>query len=286
MDDVRPCETYLIYYVPNVVTGASVVIGVVLAEVTDEPGSFADVRFLKQWNHVKAMFPTVDIGLLQAFELEFRRLLTAQDRAVFNYRGPLLPRRWLLGLALDSFSNSIVFSDAMVLMADEPRAELDKLANIYLQPPPGDERRGWDLTTRRGIKREMENQLRQANLLKIMRKDISASKYIGAGSRLRIDFGYKPNDVIHLLHAQHLVDAEPEITQLIHVYPLLREGIEREEHAMSTLTLVTENITESQNEEVAYSLSLLKEFEGQGLDVIPVGKFNAVVEAARQDMRV
>ena len=65
-----------------------------------------------------------------------------------------------------------------------------------------------------------------------------------------------------------------------------REGIEREEHAMSTLTLVTENITESQNEEVAYSLSLLKEFEGQGLDVIPVGKFNAVVEAARQDMRV
>lgn len=286
MDDVKACELYLVYYVPNVVTGTSVIIGVVLTEVGDEPGSFADVRFLKQWNHVKAMFSTADIGLLQAFEHEFHRLLTAQDREIFNYRGPLLPRRWLLGLALDSFSNSIVFSDATVLMASDPRAELDKLANIYLQPPPGDERRAWDLTTRRGIKREMENQLGQANLLKLMRKDISASKYIGAGSKFKIDFSYMPDGVVHLLHAQHLLDAEAAVTQIIHVYPLLREGIVREEHAMSTLTLVTEDITESHREAIEYSLGLLKEFEGQGLDVVPISRFDTVVEIARQEMRV
>jgi hypothetical protein len=280
----KPCELYFVHYIPNVVMGASVTIGIILVEVSDKSGSFADVRFLKKWGRVKAMFPTTDVMLLQEFEADFRQLLIAEEPRTFNYWGAMLPRRWLLRTALDSFSNAIVFSDPLGVMAFNPSEELDGMARVYLDAPAAAEREVWDLSTRRGIKRTVENGLRSAGIMELMMKDIPVSRYIGRPSKLRIDFGYQPNGILHLLHAQPLLNAEPEVTQLAHVYPILRDGIEREEHAMTTMTVLTEDILDSQNEEASYARALLEDYEG--LEVVPISRLDTVIERAIRELRM
>ena len=77
MADFKQCEFFLLRYVPDVVKGEFVNVGVVLLE--DGDGGFTDVRFTRDWRRVRCLDPEVDIELLESYEAELRRLL--QSRA-------------------------------------------------------------------------------------------------------------------------------------------------------------------------------------------------------------
>src|SRR5215831_17151445 len=94
MTDLRHCEFLVLRYVPDVVKGEFVNIGVVLLE--EGEGGFTDVRFTRDWRRVRCADPDADIELLESYEDELRRLLQSRLPEIINYRQPMSRREWLL----------------------------------------------------------------------------------------------------------------------------------------------------------------------------------------------
>src|SRR5580693_5558058 len=101
----RQCEFFLLRYVPDVVKGEFVNIGVVLLETGE--GGFTDVRFLRDWRRVRGADPEADIELLESYEEDLRRLLQSRMPEVINYRGSMSRREWLLAQMEQSFSGAL-----------------------------------------------------------------------------------------------------------------------------------------------------------------------------------
>jgi hypothetical protein len=114
---MRKLQFFTIRYVPKIVTGEFVNIGVILS---DPSGGFCGVRFLRDWEKVQGLDPDADIKMLEALcgdiEGHFRRGKGAE----------------ILKTMGDSFSNTIQLSPGTVCLADEPGKEIAKLASRHL----------------------------------------------------------------------------------------------------------------------------------------------------------
>jgi hypothetical protein len=136
----RQCEFFLLRYVPDALKEESVNLGVVLVEsgreiapadaTTHSSGTphedaagWADVRFVRDWRRLRCLDPDVDIEMLEALEREIRERLR-EDKA---------GREWLLKKMQDSFSSAIRLSPAKAVLAESPQAELENLAQLYLE---------------------------------------------------------------------------------------------------------------------------------------------------------
>src|SRR5271165_3343572 len=139
MAALKQCDFFLLRYVPDVVKGEFVNVGVVLLENGDggpSTGSgqaFTDVRFTRDWRRVRCLDPEVDIELLESYEAELRRLLQSRLPEVINYRGPMSRREWLLAQMRESFSGALELAPMNAVLTESPPAELSKLAQAYLE---------------------------------------------------------------------------------------------------------------------------------------------------------
>ena len=124
MAELQQCEFFLLQYVPNIVKGEFINIGVVLLHpgLGSTSGSMlADVRFTRDWQRVHSLDPDADLDLLAALESEVRaRLTTAGDRDKF------------LQLMNESFSGAIQLSEVKGCLTESPQREIDNLAALYL----------------------------------------------------------------------------------------------------------------------------------------------------------
>ena len=122
MADRRQLEFFLLRYVPDAVKDEFVNIGVVMIEAGTIGAGFADVRFTRDWRRVRCLDPDADVEMLAALEREIRgQLATTHDRDV------------LLRRLEDSFSNVIQLSPAKGCLAEDPVAEMETMASIYLE---------------------------------------------------------------------------------------------------------------------------------------------------------
>src|SRR5271170_7898474 len=108
MADLKQLEFYVSRYVPYVVKGEFVNIGVLLLEPGLDGFGFADVRMTSDWRRVRCLDPHVDIELLQGLEGYIRMQLHSQDVGLL-----------LLKLE-DSFANLIQISARQVCLAADP----------------------------------------------------------------------------------------------------------------------------------------------------------------------
>src|ERR1700738_874788 len=126
------CEFFLIRYVPDVVKGEFVNIGVLLREAggdapgVDTPGG-AVVRFTRDWSRVKCMDADADIGLLEGLEAEIAaRLQTGvQDSPGIK---PVME------ILQDTLSNSVQMTEVKACLAESLPAELEQLMKMYVEP--------------------------------------------------------------------------------------------------------------------------------------------------------
>ena len=63
----RPCEFFLVRYVPDTIKGEFINIGIILRRV-EETGSSAVVRFTRNWRRVLCLDPDADVHLLEGLE--------------------------------------------------------------------------------------------------------------------------------------------------------------------------------------------------------------------------
>ena len=118
MSERLQCEFSLIRYVPDVVKGEFVNIGVVLHEAG---GAGAVVRFTRDWARVRCMDAEADVALLEALESEIAERIQGSAVAYGKTTWELLE---------DSLSNSVQLTEKRATLAENMAAEIDQLKRM------------------------------------------------------------------------------------------------------------------------------------------------------------
>jgi hypothetical protein len=290
----KQCEFFLVRYVPDVVRGEPVNIGLVLLE--DGGADFTGVRFTRDWRRVRCADPDVEVEFLESYEDEFRRLLESRAPEIINYRGPMSRREWLLGQMQQSFSGALELAPMGAVFTESPRAALGELAQRYVEP---NQRGTRAQAGRRAIFNAMRDAFEQAGVWQFMLKNIEVAQYTRQGDPLKIDCGYKAprtspkgdfalngagaNGVIHLFHAVSLGTDVNSAKLLAFSYSDLRDGLEQKEHAMSDLTAITDDGLDLNDEGVAFALATLQD---SNIAVAQVSQMPAIAERARLELKI
>lgn len=204
MVDLKQLEFCLLRYVPNIVRGDPVTIGLLLFEPQPDGFGFADVRMTSDWRRVTCIDRHADIELLQALEADFRtRLRQPQDVGS------------LLHTLEDTFANLIQISPRQMCRAEEPTRELETLCSLYLDEPqlealPAANRR---MGERALILSQIRDAFTRAGIWGLIGTEIPAAKYTEKkGDPLVFDFGYEVGNQVRFFQS---VPLKASITQAI-----------------------------------------------------------------------
>lgn len=278
MADFKQCEFFLLRYVPDVVKGECVNIGVVLLE--ESGNGFTGVRFARDWRRVRRLDPEVDIELLESYEAELQRLLESHQPEMINYRGPMSRREWLLAQMQQSFSGALQLAPMTAVFTESPPIELGKLAQMYLESTMRGHRA---LSGRRVIVDAMRDAFEKTGVWKFMRREIAVAQYTRQGDPLKIDCGYRPNGVLHLFHGLSLATNADSAKILAYSYSDMRDGLLEAEHASCDLTAITEDELDPHDEGVAFALATLRDSE---IEVARVTDLPQIAERARVELKL
>ena len=161
MRERLPCEFFLIRYVPDVVKGEFVNIGVLLREAGAAKADSAVVRFTRDWSRVKCMDSDADIGLLEALEGEIgARLLTVGTDGV-----GIKP---VVEILQDTLANSVQMTEVKACLAESLPAEIEQLMKMYVEPLKVKVER--KRTGRAAIAGAMRTEFERAGVWRLMRK--------------------------------------------------------------------------------------------------------------------
>ena len=276
----KHCDFFLLRYVPDVVEGVGVPIGIILLE--EGPQGFTGVRFARNWERVRQIDPAADIELLSSYEAELQRLLESRIPEIINYRGPMSRRDWFLAQVQHSLSGAIQLDSAMGVQTASPADELVTLAKAYLDKTrhPSIEKA---VPGRRAVYGTMRGAFEKAGVWNVMLKDIKAATYTHPGDPFRVDCGYRADNVIHLFHALSLAADVNSAKVLAFTYSEMREGLHQSEHVMSDLTAITEDELDPHNEAVAFALATLL---GSDIAIDKVGNMPQIAERARIELKL
>jgi Protein of unknown function (DUF3037) len=279
-----PCEFFLIRYVPDVVKGEFVNIGVLLREAEDAPGAGAPdsavVRFTRDWSRVKCMDADADIGLLEALEGEIGARL--------QMRGQDAPGiKPVMEVLEDTLSNSVQVTEVRACLAESLPAEMEQLMRMYVEPLKAKISR--QRTGRSAIAGAMRTEFERAGVWGLMRKRIAASLYTRAGDPMKIDCGYRPNGVIRMFQAVSLEGDVEAAKGLAYSAPQLIEGVQRVESARLELTAIVEPlraVSDLEDEAMERYRFGVEAMERQEIRVVTLSDLARVAETARMELRV
>jgi len=270
MGDRRQLEFFLLRYVPDAVKDEFVNIGLVMVEAGANGGGFADVRFTRDWRRVRCLDPQADVEMLAALEREIRgQLATTRDREV------------LLRRLEDSFSNVIQLSPAKGCLAEDPVAEIEAMASMYLETAKVGGKH--EVSGRQRILGKMRDAFEQAGVWVLMHKQIAVAEYTHKGDPLKIDCSYQPNGVIKMFQAVSLESDVDSAKVLAFSYPKIVDGLAKKEKATAVLTAVVEDDLDRSDEAVLFALATLGQ---SGIRVASSGQMSKIAEVARREMRV
>ena len=280
MPERLPCEFHLIRYVPDVVKGEFVNIGVLLREAGSARIE-TRVKFTRDWSRVRCMDADADTGLLESLEAEIAaRLLlpvTARD-----------PKE-VLAVLEDSLSNSVQMTEPRATLAESMITGMEELMRLYVEPmkvPRVRTRSG-----RAQIQATMRNEFERAGVWALMRKRISAAMYTRAGDPLRLDCGYRAGaetaGIVKMFHAVSLEGDVEAAKGLAFSAPRLREGVDRVEGAKLELTAVVEpysKVSAGEDEAGERYRFGVEAMERELIRVVTVNDLARAAETARREL--
>jgi len=271
MPDRLQCEFSLIRYVPDVVKGEFVNIGVVLRA----PGGNSTVRFTRDWGRVRCIDPDADTDLLESLESEVAARLERGVELTINAKP-------MLETLEDSLSNSVQITEMRATLAESLPAEMEQLLRMYVEPlkAPAIKRAR---TGRAAIAATLRDEFERAGVWKLMRKRIAAAQYTQAGDPLKLDCGYR-NGKVRIFHAVSLDTDIEGAKGLAYSAEALRRGVLRDEGVDLELTAVVEPVRAvSDEEQYAFGLSVM---EREAIRVLTVSDLGRAAETARRELRV
>ena len=266
MTDHKQCEFFLLRYVPDAVKNEFVNFGVVM--IGDD--GFAEVRLTKDWRRVRCLDPDADVDMLVAMEEAIRGKLQSAGG-----------KDEVLRMIGDSFSNTVQLSAATACLAEDPAAEVERLAEMYLETVRRERSR--EVSGRQAIRLQMEDAFKRYGVWDLLSKNVPMAKYTRSGDPLKLDCGYRPNGVIKLFHAVSLATDVNAAKVLAFSYPQIAEGITRVERAKSELTAIVEHGLDRGDEQIGFALETL---ERSRIAIATTADMDQVAQRARLELRV
>lgn len=268
MADRRQLEFFLLRYVPDAVRDEFVNVGVVMIEAGANGGGFADVRFTRDWRRVRCLDPQADVEMLEALEREIRgQLATTRDREV------------LLGRLEDSFSNVIQLSPAKGCLAEDPVAEIEAIASLYLETAKVGGKR--EVGARQKILGRMRGAFEQAGVAKFV-LPVPVAPYTKPGDPFQFDFGYRVGGEIKLFHAVSLKASTDAAVLLAVRYPRIALVMSKVAEAVPVLTAVIDDDLDRGHDSVQFALSMM---EDEKIRIRIAAEMPLIAEVARRELR-
>ena len=265
MADERACEFYLLRYVPNIVRGEFVNLGVLVYDA--QAKRLLPPRLLEDFRRVRRLHPWADLDVLRGLEAQIEAEAPQQNGDLRTY----LER-------LQQYSNVLEFSEPKAVLTTDPEAELERLFETYVAEPryPGrvaaavERSRAW-------IRSQLNTALRGAGLWQQLKHGVPVEEFTHKGDRFRFDFGWHRNGSRGFLHALAL---EREVDRA----KVLAYTVERMQTRLTAqkLTATCTAIVEAPpgNETAELSARILAE---QKIAVVPVAALDGfTAELARQ----
>jgi hypothetical protein len=268
MADRRQLEFFLLRYVPDAVKDEFVNVGVVMIETGTNGGGFADVRFTRDWRRVRCLDPQADVEMLAALEREIRgQLVSTHDRDV------------LLRRLEDSFSNVIQLSPAKGCLADDPAAEIEAMASLYLETAKVGGKR--EVSGRQRILGRMRNAFEQAGIARFV-LPVPVAPYTKPGDPFQFDFGYRVAGEIKLFQAVSLKAGVDAAVLLAARYPRIVPVMSKMVEAAPALTAVIDDDLDRGHENVQFALSMM---EDEKIRIAVEAEMPMIAEVARRELR-
>jgi hypothetical protein len=268
MSKPKRCEFLLVRYVPDVVKGEFVNIGVVLLQ---EEGGIAEARFTRDWRRVHRLDPAADVEMLAAVGTEVQQALVAGG----------VDRARILHLLDDCCANNVQASVPQALLTEAPKRELERLAEMYVERAARSGPR--DSAGRAAIVAHMRHAFEGAGVWPMMFKKISVAPYTHPGDPLKIDCGYRPNGTFKLFQAVPLEAGVDVAKVLAFTYPQIREGVARALNASTELAAIVEDRLPRERPDIAFAIATL---ERSSVQVATTSDLPQLAETARRELRV
>jgi hypothetical protein len=263
-DGLKQCDYFVLRYAPSATSEEFVNVGVVLRERASGAARF---RMAKDWNRVRCIDPAADVETL-AQVLEFVQHELHHDR------------EFILKRIYESFSNALQISDVKACLTEDPAAEMETLARMYLEAPRKSRVR--ESSARAKIVGAMREEFMRAGVWELMWKRVPASEYTRKGDPLRIDCGYKPNGIVKLFHGVSLASDSDVAKVLAFSYPQLKAGIAKQLDAETRLTAIVDSL-ETVEEEAKFARETL---EGVGIELALTSELPQLAGGARVELKV
>ncbi len=230
-----PCEFFLIRYVPDVVKGEFVNIGVLLREAAGSGMRTPQVKFTRDWGRVRCMDAEADVALLEGLEQE----IAGRLRVGVSARDP----KGVLEVLEDSLSNSVQMTEPRATLAENLATEMEQLMRLYVEPLKVPKLRV--KSGRAAIQTALRQEFERAGVWDLMRKRIAAATYTRPGDPLRIDCGYRAGSgamppAVKMFQSVSLEGDVEAAKVLAYSAPQMREGVLRIEGTRLELTAVVE----------------------------------------------
>ena len=287
MADIRKCEFFVLRYVPDVVKGEFVNVGVVLLENSEADAAFTDVQLTRDWRRARCLDPDIDVGLLESLVQDLRGKLQSRVAELINYKGAMSRREWLLDQIETSWAGSLQMAPVMGVLTESPEAEIGLLAKAYLES----QARGRQERVARGrmaIYNAMRGAFEDAGVWALMQKDIAAAEFTRAGDPFKVDCAYQPNGVLHMFHALSLAEqagsAQVNAAKaLAFSYAAMKEGLVQKRHLESDLTSVVEDGLDMNDPSIGFALETLANSD---IQVAKVAEMPEIAERVRVEMKL
>jgi hypothetical protein len=208
-------------------------------------------------------------------------MLEAIGREVRARLADVTDRRLLMSKLEESLSNTVQLSAPKGCLTEDPRKELEELASLYLETKRVGEKR--ETSGRQKLLGGMKMAFEQAGVWAHMRQGIAVAQYTHKGDPLKIDCGYRPNGVVKLFQAVSLATDANAAKVLAFSYPRIAEGIQRDERATTSLTVVVEDDLDQGDEVIQFALAIM---EQSRIQIAGASEMPAIAELARKELRL
>ena len=253
----------LLRYVPNIVSGEFVNIGLLLF---DRDERLIGARFAPDFRRLRCN-PSVDHHYLECLRQEFEQKLLLGEGFT----------PYVEGLRAD-LSNTLQLSDRQVFDGSEAAAEVERLTNVYLATPRREELEGEPREPRPGTRQAVRRHVEESFLRHAlfgddrMRKQVSVS-YAGPRLRFTFDYSYRPNGVVKYVHALALRNDVSDASKLCFAFERMRTAAAEP----SELTAVVDDAFPDDTRELLQSSSV---------ETCVVSKLDQMAYSIRREMRI
>lgn len=253
-DGERTCQFYLLRYVPNIVRGEFINIGVLLHDPAEK--RLYPPRLLENFRRVRRIHPWADLGVLAVLQQQIERETAEEESDVPRY----LER-------LGQSSNALEITEPKAVLTTDPEAELDRLFDTYVHEPRYPTRLGAAVERSRAwIRSQLNDAFRRAGLWHRLERQVPVAEFTHPGDRFKFDFGYRRNGHRGFVQALSLEREVDRAKVLAYTMERIVTRLKAEKKTVSC-TAVVEELPAEGNESAQLSARILAE---QEIAVVPV----------------